>query len=144
MRAHLLSLPLLTLFLLTLAGCASWMPEPDPNKAWIDLQPRGETELQALAVDRRPLDDNRYFQVEPGAHELGVQYRFGVEATNVGGDALERACRLTLAYDGFKAGQRYRLEAGGIGFRPWARLYDDKHFLLARGVERGCGDLAER
>ncbi len=121
------------------------MPEPDPSQAWIDLRPHGESRLQAVDVDNRPLDDGRYFQVEPGAHQLGMHYRFQVEAANVGGDALERECRLTLDYDRFGAGQRYRLVAGGYGFRPWARLYDEKDFLLARSVERGCGDsLAER
>lgn len=125
---------------LVLGGCAAWLPRPDPDQAWIDLQPHGESELQAVAVDDRPLDDDRYFQVIPGARRLEMRYRFAVSAANVGGDeALERDCRLVLHYTGFDAGARYRLVASGLGFRPWARLYDERNRLLARAEERGCG-----
>jgi len=134
----------LALALSTLGGCALWMPQPDPNQAWIELVPHDETELKAVAVDSKPLDDHRYFQVTPGSHQLGMRYRFEVGPANVGGDseALERDCRLTLEYDGFDAGARYRLVAGGYGFRPWARLYDQHDQLLAKATERGCGGVA--
>lgn len=137
---------ILALALSSLGGCAMWMPRPDPNQAWIDLAPHGETELVAVAVDNKPLDDGRYFQVEPGSHQLGMRYRFEVGPANVGSDseALPRDCRLTLSYDGFDAGARYRLVAGGYGFRPWARLYDENDRLLAKATERGCGGVATR
>jgi hypothetical protein len=134
------------LALTTLSGCALWMPRPDPNQAWIELAPRDETELKAVAVDERPLEDPRYFQVTPGSHQLGMRYRFEVGPADVGrhSEALARDCRLTLSYDGFDAGARYRLVAGGYGFRPWARLYDENDQLLARASERGCGGVATR
>ena len=137
---------ILALALSTLGGCALWMPSPDPSQAWVELVPSGETELKAVAVDEKPLDDHRYFQVTPGSHQLGMRYRFEVGAANVGGDSetLERDCRLTLDYDGFNAGGRYRLVAGGYGFRPWARLYDQHDRLLAKASERGCGGVAAR
>lgn len=137
---------ILALALSTFGGCALWMPQPDPNQAWIELAPLDETELKAVAVDQRQLDDHRYFQVTPGSHQLGMRYRFEVGAADVGRDseALERDCRLTLEYDSFDAGARYRLVAGGYGFRPWARLYDQHDQLLAKATERGCGGVAVR
>ena len=134
------------LALSTLGGCAMWMPKPDPNQAWIDLAPHGDTELVAVEVNNAPLDDGRYFQVTPGSHQLGMRYRFEVNAANVGPDSepMERVCRLTLSYDSFDAGARYRLAAGGYGFRPWAKLYDENDRLLARASERGCGGVASR
>jgi hypothetical protein len=61
---------MLALSLTLLGGCALWMPRPDPDQAWIELAPRNETELKAVAVDQQPLDDHRYFQVSPGSHQL--------------------------------------------------------------------------
>lgn len=137
---------ILAIALSTLGGCAMWMPSPDPSQAWVELVPSDETELKAVAVDQQPLDDHRYFQVTPGSHQLGMRYRFEVGAADIGrdSDALERDCHLTLDYDGFSAGSRYRLVAGGYGFRPWARLYDQHNQLLAKASERGCGGVATR
>ena len=137
---------MLALSLTMLGGCALWMPRPDPNQAWIELAPRNATELKAVAVDQQPLDDSRYFQVSPGSHQLRMRYRFEVGPANVGGnsESMARDCRLTLSYDSFDAGARYRLEAGGYGFRPWARLYDENDQLLAKASERGCGGVATR
>lgn len=131
---------LLTLVPLFSSGCALWMPAPDPTQAWVDLRPAEGTRLEALAVDDKALADDRYFQVAPGARALEMRYRFEVSADNVGGpDGLPRDCRLRVEYGGFGAGQRYRLEAGGHGFRPWAKLYDAEDRLLARAREQGCG-----
>ncbi|WP_312956832.1 PA0061/PA0062 family lipoprotein [Stutzerimonas nitrititolerans] len=136
----------LALFVSSLAGCSLWMPKPDPAQAWIELAPHQETDLQALAVDGRRLDDDRYFQVQPGSRTLDMRYRFQVDGADIGPDSgpLPRDCKLTLEYDRFTAGARYRLVAGGHGFRPWAKLYDQRHLLLARASEQGCGNLAER
>lgn len=128
------------LLMLPLAGCSLWMPSPDPGKAWIDLAPRTGGALRAVAVDERPLDDPRYFQVSPGSRRLDMRYRFTVSAHNVGGDRpVARDCRLMLEYAAFAPDTRYRLEAGGRGFRPWAKLYDRDGRLLARAREQGCG-----
>lgn len=131
------------LLILSLTGCASWLPPPrhDPSQAWIDLQTlQQEAAVKAMAVDQRTLKDGRYFQVQPGSRRLDVNYRFMVSPDNVGGEqALERDCRLVLHYDRFDAGGRYRLVAGGHGFRPWAKLYDEHDLLLAQAEEKGCG-----
>ena len=42
---------LLVTLLASLAGCSMWMPKPDPEQAWVELNPNGETQLQAVAVD---------------------------------------------------------------------------------------------
>ncbi|MBD7976759.1 MULTISPECIES: PA0061/PA0062 family lipoprotein [Pseudomonas] len=124
----------------SLGGCSLWLPSPHPDRAWIDLQTQANNRLLAVEVDGEQLRDRRYFQIEPGAHELAVRYHFEVKPTNIG--AVEqphrRDCRLTLAYNDFAPGQRYRLQAGKHGFRPWIRLYDPYDQLLARGLERGC------
>ncbi len=136
---------LLVTSLLTLGGCAflGFMPTPDPSQAWVDLHTNAESELLAYRVDEKPLDDDRYFQVSPGRHELQVRFQFAVEASNIGpnSQAHQRDCRLELNYPKFAAGQRYRLEAGSIGFRPWAKLYDEQHQLVARARETRCGGL---
>lgn len=129
--------------LLGLGGCGLLLPRPDPSQAWIDLKPQGDNRLQAAAVDEKPLDDDRYFQVSPGAHELRVRFQFAVAASNIGPASAprQRDCQLELHYGEFAAGTRYRLEAGSIGFRPWAKLYDAQRRLLGRAREMRCGGV---
>lgn len=132
--ALLLCLPVL------LSGCSLLMPRHDPDQAWIELHEREDGRLEAVRVDGKDLDDDRYFQIPPGRHELQVRLRFEVDATNVGADqALPRTCLLTLDYAGFTAGQRYRLKAGSRGFRPWAQLQDERGEDLAQAREGRCG-----
>lgn len=133
---------ILTGGVLTLAGCAGFgMPAPDPTQAWIDLNPRQQdTALQALEVDNKVNQDKRYFEVQPGSHELTVRYQFPVAATNIGPDAepLWRDCQLNVKFKDFNAGQRYQLQAGSIGFRPWAKLYDEQRNVVGQGTPAGC------
>ncbi|WP_252272267.1 hypothetical protein [Pseudomonas subflava] len=134
MRKALFCLPIL------LSGCSLWMPRHDPDQAWIDLHGREDGRLQAVQVDGQTLEDDRFFQVPPGRHELQVRLRFAVDASNVGSDQdLPRTCLLTLDYADFSAGQRYRLKAGSRGFRPWAQLLDERGESLARAREGRCG-----
>lgn len=125
-----------------LAGCSLWMPRPDPDQAWIDLHPKAQTELRAVAVDDKPLRDHRYFQVTPGTHQLGLRYSFEVASSDMGSDQpLLRNCQMSLEYTDFNAGSRYRLVAGKRGFRPWAKLLDEQDRLLARAEEKGCAGV---
>ncbi|MCY1533957.1 hypothetical protein D9M68_693110 [compost metagenome] len=135
-------IPLLFTAVLALGGCA-WLPAHDPSQAWIDLYSREPSELLAAKVDGKPLDDPRFFQVSPGAHELQAHLHFSVDASNIGANSqpLPRDCQVLLKYADFSAGQRYRLEAGNIGFRAWSKLYDAQNRLLARGREGRCGEL---
>ncbi|KQQ58073.1 hypothetical protein ASF66_18365 [Pseudomonas sp. Leaf129] len=125
--------------LLTLAGCAG-LPDPDPNQAWIDLAADDQNALHATQVDEKEWTDTRYFEVEPGRHELTVRLQFPVEPTNIGPvpAPLWRNCELNVTYASFDAGQRYFLEAGSVGFSPWARLYDEQRKLVSRAQPAGC------
>lgn len=133
---------MLTGGLLTLAGCAGFgMPDPDPNQAWIDLNSKQEdAALQALKVDDKVATDKRFFEVQPGSHELKVRYQFAVQPTNIGTDAepLWRDCQLNVKFKDFNAGERYQLQAGNIGFRPWAKLYDQQRKVIGQGTPAGC------
>jgi len=133
---------MLTAGLLSLTGCAGFgMPAPDPSQAWIDLEAgQQDTALQALQVDTTAAVDTRYFEVQPGSHELKVRYQFPVAATNIGPDAepLWRDCQLKVKFKDFNAGQRYQLQAGSIGFRPWAKLYDEQRKVVGEGTPAGC------
>ncbi len=74
-----------------------------------------------------------------------MRYQFTVDPTNIGpvDSPLWRDCQLNLKFKDFSAGQRYRLEAGHIGFRPWAKLYDQDNEELARGA-RDAARRSER
>ncbi|BCX65493.1 hypothetical protein [Pseudomonas izuensis] len=133
---------MLTGGLLLLAGCAGFgIPRHDPTQAWIALESHQEdTALQALKVDNQATDDKRYFQVQPGSHELTVRYQFPVQSTNIGPGAgpLWRDCQMNVKFSGFNAGERYELQAGNIGFRPWAKLYDQQRKVIGKGTPAGC------
>lgn len=124
---------------LALTGCAG-LPAADPNQAWVDLQPTADDTLHALEVDERAWADTRYFEVAPGSHELTVRYQFAVAPSNIGPveSPLWRDCQLNVKFKDFNAGQRYQLEAGSIGFRPWAKLYDGQRNLVGTGLPAGC------
>ncbi|NVZ63039.1 hypothetical protein HX867_13190 [Pseudomonas gingeri] len=121
------------LALASLGGCVSPLPAVDPQMAWIDVGTHTGTLVMAESVDKKRLDDGRFFQVTPGAHELTVRFDFDVY---VGGmamntDPLERICYITVPYDHFEAGRRYRLEGVALGFQANARLYNDKGEQIA-------------
>lgn len=122
-----------------LSGCAG-LPAPDPNQAWIDLAPGEDDTLHAVEVDERAWADKRYFEVPPGSHELTVRYLFAVTPSNIGPveEPLWRDCQLNVKFKDFSAGQRYQLEAGSIGFRPWAKLYDEQRKVVGKGQPAGC------
>jgi hypothetical protein len=130
---------LLLASILGLAGCMG-LPKPDPNQAWVDLQVPENNALHAQQVDAQALEDHRYFEVQPGSHELTVRYLFTVNPDNIGPQAapLPRDCQLNLKYTHFNAGERYQLEAGSLGFTPWAKLYDQQRRLVGQARPAGC------
>ncbi|MBD9441997.1 hypothetical protein [Pseudomonas sp. PDM04] len=126
----------------TFAGCQSPLPAVDPQMAWVDFAtptPGGKL-LMAERLDNQRLRDGRFFQVSPGSHELRV--RFDFEVFGGGGSLMtgpvERLCYLTIRFDHFEAGQRYRLEARSLAFTPSARLYNDKREIVAEDREVNC------
>ncbi|MBP3999783.1 MULTISPECIES: hypothetical protein [Pseudomonas] len=125
-----------------LAGCQTPLPPVDPNMAWVEFStpsPGGKL-LMAERLDNQRLTDGRFFQVTPGSHELRV--RFDFEVFGGGGSLMtgpvERLCYLTIRYDHFEAGQRYRLEGRSLAFTPSARLYNDKREIVAEDREVNC------
>ncbi|MCY1391985.1 hypothetical protein D3C76_137860 [compost metagenome] len=125
--------------LLALASCAIF-PQPDPNQAWVDLTAEPDNSLHAIQVDDRDWGEKNYFQVQPGSHELTVRFQFPVQPTNIGptSEPLWRDCQLNVKYADFSAGKRYQLEAGSLGFRPWAMLYDEQGKVVGKGKPAGC------
>ena len=136
--------PLLaSLLLLSLGGCALLMPSHDPNQAWVSLSQEEGQLMEASRVDDKTLTDPRYFQVSPGHHELEIRLEFEVGGRDIGqgSSSYRRTCLLKLTYPNFAAGERYQLQAGGIGFRPWARLYDERNQEVAKARESRCGNV---
>jgi hypothetical protein len=139
---HLLLPSLLGLSLL--GGCASQpLPSPDPGQAWVDLASNlPSTQLSADRLDRRRLDDGRYFQMPPGAHELDTRVQYEV---NLGGGSplasgpSKVTCYLRVRYDGFAAGQRYQLYIRPSLMKADGWLYDSQRNVLARADVLRCG-----
>lgn len=127
---------------LVISACASPLPAPDPNQAWVELRSDPGSLLMADRLDDQRLNDGRYFQVPTGAHEL--QARFQFEVSSGGGldgasEPRQVTCEIRVRYDNFVAGQRYRLEARPMQMKAQAWLYDGQRNVLARGKVLRCG-----
>jgi len=125
-----------------LAGCQSPLPAADPQKAWVDFAmptPGGKV-LMAERLDHQRLRDGRFFQVAPGSHELTVRFDFEIFGGGLGMDTdpQERLCYLTVPYEHFEAGQRYRLEARSLAFTPSARLINQQGQIVANERQVNC------
>lgn len=135
-----LLLPVAALFL---SACASTpLPPVDPQQAWVDFATPtpGAKLVMAQRLDGKNLPDGRYFQFPPGGHELMVRFDFEVptgELTRLG-ETSDRTCFITLQYDHFEAGQRYRLEGRSLGYTPNIRLYNAARQLLAQERSVNC------
>ncbi|WP_338521851.1 hypothetical protein NUH87_16900 [Pseudomonas batumici] len=126
------TLPLL-LALTSLSGCISPLPPVNPQMAWVDLETQTGTLVMAESLDKHRLRDGRFFQVTPGSHDLLARFDYEVY---IGGMAMNtelpnRLCYLSVHYDHFEAGQRYRLEGIALGFNASARLYNSKGEVVA-------------
>ncbi|PAA31203.1 PA0061/PA0062 family lipoprotein [Pseudomonas fragi] len=110
-----------------LSACTSTpIPPADPTMAWVELETQTGKLVMAERLDNKRQADGRYFQVTPGSHELMVRFDFEVFVGGMGmfSDPQERLCYVTVDYDNFQPGQRYRLQARSLGFNAYARLYD--------------------
>ena len=134
---------LLPLALTALSGCTtSPLPTVDPKMAWVDFampSPGGKV-LMAERLDKQRLRDGRFFQVTPGSHELTVRFDFEVFGGGQGMDTdpQERLCYMTVPYEHFEAGQRYRLEARSLAFTPSARLINRQGQIVANERQINC------
>ena len=117
-----------------LSACTSTpIPPADPTMAWVDLETQTGKLVMAERLDNKRQADGRYFQVTPGSHELMVRFDFEVFVGGMGmfSDPQERLCYVTVDYDNFQPGQRYRLQARSLGFNAYARLYDATGKVIA-------------
>ena len=133
------TLPLLASLAL-LGACASPLPAPDPQQAWVAMPSTPGELLMAEMVGRERVRDGRYFQLEPGAQRLRGSYRFEVIA---GGGGLESGrvlmlCYFRLDWDGFAAGQRYRVQAQHWQYQPEAWLLDAAGRRLVEAHDWSC------
>ncbi len=131
--------PLMLLTVSTLAACSNPLPPIDTKQAWVDLYTITPGRLvMADRLDGTRLIDGRYFQVPPGPHELIVRFDYEVYAGGFTSEPVERTCYLTVRYDNFQAGQRYRLEARALSMTPNAWLYDADRKILAEERDVHC------
>ena len=131
--------PLMLLTVSTLAACSNPLPPIDTKQAWVDLYTITPGRLvMADRLDGTRLIDGRYFQVPPGPHELIVRFDYEVYAGGFTSEPVERTCYLTVRYDNFQAGQRYRLEARALSMTPTAWLYDADRKVLAEERDVHC------
>lgn len=134
----------LLLCCLLLSACAGPLPVPDPRQAWVEVLGAPDNVLLAERLDRLPVKDGRYYQLQPGPHQLQLRLQFALPGGNGPerfGDGSLRTCLFNLDYGHFQAGQRYRVKAGQQGYRGWVRLYDSQRQLLAHGRQLRCGAL---
>lgn len=117
--------PLMLLTVSTLAACSNPLPPIDTKQAWVDLYTTTPGRvIMADRLDGKRLDDGRYFQMTPGKHELVVRFDYEIYSGGITTDPRDRTCYLTVRFDNFKAGERYRLEARAPVMEPQVRLYD--------------------
>ncbi|MDB6146015.1 MAG: lipoprotein [Pseudomonas sp.] len=133
--------PLLITALVTLAGCVNPpLPPKDAQQAWIDMFTYTGNVVMADKLDGKSWPDGRYFQVQPGKHEL--QIRFDYETNGILGSAFldgwSRTCYIVVDYDNFAPGQHYRLEARNAGVTISGRLYDEQRKMVAEDREVTC------
>lgn len=136
MRSKLALLPAIAL----LSACNTTpVPPHDPAQAWVALSMLGGKAILAERLDGKRLEDGRYFQVTPGPHTLEFRYDY---ETNVPLPIMsqpgERMCYITLQYDEFKAGERYRIQARNLGIEPSALLYDASNQVVAQDKSNYC------
>lgn len=115
-----------------LSACAGPMPKPDPDMAWIGLQQEAPNDMLAERVDGKRINDGRFFEVTPGAHDLAVTL-FEIPS----GDSNQQDCEGKISYNQFKAGEHYTLVESSLGREVSARLEDShgKQVAQTRGFQ---------
>ena len=115
-----------------LSACAGPMPKADPSEAWIGLRDDNQDVVLAERVDGKNINDGRFFEVKPGRHDLEVMVYD--ERTN---DDTQ-TCQADISYQGFKAGQHYRVVESNLGNNLSATLQDGQGKVLAHSGPMDC------
>lgn len=87
------------------------IPKPTEQTAIIKIQPQVTQILMAETLDRKSIDDGRYFQVTPGSHRLTLLFQY--DASDTGGlfiDSSRISCIISF-YSYFTADTLYYLQA---------------------------------
>ncbi len=122
-----------------LVSCANTpLPEHNAQTAWVDMFTHSGRLVMAERLDGQKTTDGRYFQLTPGSHELIVRFDYELLAGLMTREPIERTCYITLRYDGFKAGERYRLEGRAISTQASARLFDAQRQIVAEDRDIRC------
>lgn len=131
----------LTACTLALTACASELPQPSPDQAWVELYASAGYMLMADKLDDKRLNDGRYFQVPPGAHELQARFMFDVPSGGSSGMAepVQVTCELRYRYDNFEAGKRYQMQARPLMREAQGWLYDQQRNVVAKADVMRCG-----
>jgi len=125
------------LLVITSSACAAPLPEHDLSMAWIDVRTQAGHQLSAQRLNRKKVDDARYFQVNPGAHQLQVRLTYERGGSLIGDS--QRRCLVDIAYDDFQAGQRYSIRALAKGWTVRAWLYNAEGQRLIESKSIRCG-----
>ncbi|HZJ95956.1 MAG TPA: hypothetical protein VFD11_10455 [Thiopseudomonas sp.] len=125
------------LLVITSSACAAPLPEHDLGMAWIDVRTQAGHQLSAQRLNRKKVDDARYFQVNPGAHQLQVRLTYEQGGSLIGDS--QRRCLVDIAYDDFQAGQRYSIRALAKGWTVRAWLYNAEGQRLIESNSIRCG-----
>lgn len=126
-----------TVLLVSCTACAVPLPEHDPNMAWIDVQAQAGHQLSAQRIDGHKVNDARYFQVTPGAHQLQVRLTYE-RSGNSRGDS-QRRCLVDIAYPEFTADHRYSIRALAKGWTVRAWLYNSDGQRIIESKPVRCG-----
>lgn len=124
--------------LIACSACAAPLPEHDPNMAWVDVQAQAGHQLSAQRMDGSKVNDARYFQVSPGAHQLQVRLTYDHGGGSRTGDS-QRRCRVDIPYADFQAGQQYSIRALAKGWTVRLWLYNSAGQRIIESNPVRCG-----
>lgn len=123
--------------LIVCSACAAPLPEHDPDMAWIDVRSQAGHQLSAQRINSTKADDARYFQVDPGAHQLQMRLTYDRGGSNTGDS--QRRCLVDIDYADFEPGQRYSVRALAKGWTVRAWLYSSEGQRLIESKPTRCG-----
>lgn len=130
--------------ILTLVTACVLPPIPKATKdtAIIELYTQPGRTLMAENLDRKRVDDGRYFQVSEGKHKLEVRFQY--DKNEIGGlitqDLGQLTCLMSFYYN-FEAGKTYQLEARPMVTGGQLLLTENNHYLPLdfSSVDVSCG-----
>lgn len=127
----LLLIPSLGLVCL-LSACAGPIPKSDSSEARIDLQQQSNINLLADRIDGQRVNDGRYFEVAPGAHQLQMTLIHGTDGVS------EPICMGHLDYGNFQAGERYTMSVSSEGQTAMVSLLDSQGKQVGQSARIRC------